>query len=534
MKRLIAAVMAAMAAMFAIADEEITMVEQEITSITVPFGIRGYTPSNKDVVRIEMTSENSLRITALKSGRCDLEVRGDMDMTQKFQISVGGDLPRTLATLRRELERMPEVHADIVGNSIRIDGEVKSIKKWNYLTKVIKSYPSVRNFAEFTPGDEILIRMKESLQQSGFEVVFNQFTGEPKTWKANCVALAYSKVNRTMTVQAKVYTPEQQEKIMECLKQEKRWLAIDKADSESFDDELQVKANIQVTVDKPVIRLSVAYMAISEDDIKKIGNQNAIANPDSVLSLNGAFDTLQSLIPHTDSTRSTRHGVRNTATLGATLGLTARFLAANGISRISDTGYTLVESWSPDGAKFKSGGTVFVKIAGADAADLKEIPYGFIINAKGGMTNEDTMALDFDFEQSSIGDYDPVSQSFARTENTSKQKLSCPLGRTTLVSGFKDMVDKNTPPSGLPILRSTPILNWFVSDSGKEVNDRRLVVMICPEIVDNTQDEKPDVDKEINIRVQDQASKDTDQVVKEREEKEGFSGFWSWLNWFRF
>ena len=32
------------------------------------------------------------------------------------------------------------------------------------------------------------------------------------------------------------------------------------------------------------------------------------------------------------------------------------------------------------------------------------------------------------------------------------------------------------------------MLNWFVADSGKEVSDRRLVIMICPEIVDNTQD----------------------------------------------
>ena len=104
MKKIIVTLMAVCAAAFAaVADEEITMVEKEITSITVPFGIRGYTPSNKDVVRIEKTSENALRITALASGRCDLEVRGDMDMTQKFQIQVGGPLPQTLATLRREL-----------------------------------------------------------------------------------------------------------------------------------------------------------------------------------------------------------------------------------------------------------------------------------------------------------------------------------------------------------------------------------------------------------------------------------------------
>jgi len=72
-----------------------------------------------------------------------------------------------------------------------------------------------------------------------------------------------------------------------------------------------------------------------------------------------------------------------------------------------------------------------------------------------------------------------------------------------------------------------------VADSGKSVSDRRLVIMVCPEIIDNTQDAKPDVDKEINIRVQDQGAKDTDQVIEERKE-EKHSGFWYWLNWFEF
>ena len=528
MKKLITMLMAACAVTFAVvADEEIKMVEKEITSITVPFGIRSYTPSNKDVVRIERTSDTALRITALKKGRCDLEVRGDMDMTQKFQIDVGDDLARTLANLRRELERMPEVHADIIGNSIRIDGEVKAIKKWNYLMKVLKGYPATRNFAEFTPGDELLVKMKENLQQCGFDVVFTPFTGEPNAWKANCVALSYNKVNRTMNVQAKVYTPEQQAQIKACIDREKNWIAVDKETKESktaFDDEYQVRLNMQVVVAKPIVRLSVAYMAISEEDVKKIGNKKATSDSEDFLGIGASLGVL------TDLVHGNGHSTRS-AQVGAGLNVFTRFLAQNGISRKSDTGYTLMESWSKDGAKFKSGGTRFVKVYGRDVAELKEIPYGFTIDAKGGMINDAEMALDFDFGLSTIIPMD--DETYDRKEELSKQKINCTIGRTTLVSGFMDLVDKNTPPSGLPFLRSTPILNWFVADSGKEVAVRRLVIMICPEIVDNTQDAKPDVNKEINIRVQDQASKDTDQVLKEREESEGFSGFWSWLNWFR-
>lgn len=518
MKKLMLTMVAAGAALFGWSDEEISLVETEMTQVTVPFGIRGYMPSNKDVVRIEKTSDSALRLTALKVGRCDLEVSGDNDLLQKFQITVRPPLAYELKNLQRELERVPEVHCTIVGETIRIDGEVKSIKKWNYMMKVIKGYGKVRNFAEFTPGPEILLRMKESLQQSGFDVVFNRHAGEPESWKANCVALEYSKVNRTMTVQAKVYTPEQQAKIMECLKSEKRWLLVDQTDKDTYDDEIQIKGNIQVVVAKPIIRLSVAYMAVSDKEADEYGNAN-VRNGASPLNVQGTFQTIQNLLHGGGN-----HG--NVATLQGNLDVTAGFLKENGISRISETGYTLIESWDAEGARFKSGGTVFVKVAGADAADLKEIPYGFEIKAKGGMKDDTNMSVDFDFDISTVQQTGP--DTYDRKEDISKQKIVCPIGRTTLIGGFRKFADENTL-KGLPVLRNTPIFSWFFAADDNTFEDRKLVMMICPEIVDNTQDVKPDVNKEINIAVQAQASKPTAEV---KEERKPYKGFWSWLNWF--
>ena len=524
LKNVVMAVAASLTAFAAIAGEEIRMVENEVYSVTTTFGIKRYMPSNRDVVRIEKTGETSLRITALKKGRCDLDVLGDMeDAKQSFQFIVGDNLERRRANLSRDLERVPEVHAEIRGDYIRLDGEIKSVKKWNYLMKVLAGYPSTRNFVEFHPGDELRVLMKENLRQSGFNVVFAAHTGKPESWKANDVALTYNKINRTLNVQAKVYTPEQQAQVAECIGRESAWLTSAGKDAKaSAADEWKVRLNFQVVVAKPTIRLSVAYMAIGESDLRQIGN--SLASSGEAFAMGGAFDIFRDLISD--------RNVQKTATIGAELGVTTRFLAKNGIGRVSDTGYTLIESWAKDGAKFKSGGTRYVKVFSRDVAELKEIPYGFTIDAKGGMLNETSMSIDLDFGISTIIPMDDGT--YDRKEDLSKQKINCPIGRTTLLSGFMELVDENTPPSGIPFLRSTPMLNWFVADSGKQVSDRRLVIMICPEIVDNTQDAKPDVNKEINIRVQDQASKDTDQVLEEREKASGYTGFWSWLNWFRF
>ena len=546
MKKLIMALAVALTFGFATAGsvEQVSVVENEITTINLPFGIKGYSPSNKDVVRIEASSDTSLRITALKRGRCDLEVRGDKDLVQKFEITVLGDLATELETLTSELDQVQEVRARIVGNSIRVDGEISSISKWEYLMKVLRNYgTSVRNFVTFLPGPEVLLRMKETLQQAGFEVVFQPFGNDRKTWKAKTIALALNKQTRIMTVQGKVYTPEQRALVLQCLSSEK-WLSLNldasKALEEGKDEDFRIRGMVDVYVDKPQIRVSVSYMAIGEEDVKKIGNERALQR-DGVLNLSGVFGTLYSLIHGGTG----RHG-NNTAVLGADLGVTANFLKKNGITRISDTGYTVMESWSEKGAKFKSGGTLFVRQLeipqGGNTSgmvmgnlEMKEIPYGFQIVTKGGVTDGNMVDMDFNFTMSGVSKVDDMS-GYDRKEEVSEQKIVCALGKTTLISGFKSLVDNRTSPSGLPILRNTPLLNWFVADSGTELTDRRLIIMVCPEIVDNAQDGNLKVEEEINLPVTVEGAKTTEQREKEKMEKQYpfGGGLWNPLNWFVF
>lgn len=530
MKKLITLAVAALALVVSHAKsvEQVSVVENEITTIMLPFAIKGYTPSNKEVIRIETSSETSLRITALKRGRCDLEVMGEKNLVQKFEITVLGDLASELETLTSELDQVQEVRARIVGNSIRIDGEISSIAKWEYLIKVLRNYGStVRNFVTFCPGPEVLIRMKETLAQAGFDVQFKAFNGDRKTWKAKTIALALNKQTRIMTVQGKVYTPEQQVLVMRCLSSEK-WLSLD-LDAAKGVDEFKIRGMVDVFVDKPQIRMSVAYMVIEESDVQKIGNDKAAI--DGITPVSGTFKTIQGLIRGQGN-----HG--NVARLEASLDVAARFLKANGLNRVSQTGYAVLESWSEKGAKFKSGGTLYVRQLEASGGDkggtsvavsnleMKEIPYGFDIAVKGGLIDGKTVDMDFNFMMSGVTQSD---LGIDRSEEITQQKLVCPIGKTTLISGFKNLVDRRMSPSGLPVLRNTPLLNWFLADSGYDIADRRLIIMVCPEIVDNSYDGNLKADEEINIPVKTEGVKTT---AQREEERKPFKGFWYWLNWF--
>ena len=519
--------------------EQVSIVENEIATINVPFGITSYLPSNMDVVRIEEVSGTSLRITALRRGRCDLDVRGDKDLSQKYEITVLGDLATTLDSLNSELDQVQEVRARVIGDFIRIDGEVGSIQKWEYLQKVLRNYPGVvRNFAIFSPGPDVMLRLKETLQEAGFTVAFQSPGKDRKAWPANQIALVLNKNTRIMSVQGRVYTPEQSAKVAECLSTE-RWLTTDvKPVADAYADDGRIRAQIDVFVDCPQIRVSVAYMAIGDEDVKKIGNSAATLG-DGAFNMLGALSTAIG-IGRDRGGPTTRSG-SHAASIGASLDITSRFLRKNGITRISDTGYTVMESWSKDGATFKSGGTVYAKTMQANGSGgdsivmgngtLEKIPYGFQLSTKGGVVREGNavdLAIDFEYSSVSQNDY----EDYELLEKKSKQKLVLPLGRTTFLGGIKMLDENRVSPSGVPFLRSTPILNWFVADSGTEINDKKLVIMICPEIVDNTKDGTLEVEREINIPVPTEGAKSTEQ--REDEKRPFAGGLWNPLNWFAY
>ena len=75
------------------------------------------------------------------------------------------------------------------------------------------------------------------------------------------------------------------------------------------------------------------------------------------------------------------------------------------------------------------------------------------------------------------------------------------------------------------------MLNWFVADSGTELTDRRLIIMVCPEILES-EAERIDTVAEIDIPVTTEGAKTTEQ---REDEKRPFSGgLWNPLNWFAF
>lgn len=500
--------------------EQISVVESESVTVTVPFAVKSYAPSNKEVVRVEELGGTSLRVTALKKGRCDLDVMGDNGLHQKYEIQVVGDLASLLESLTQDLDSVPEVNAEIRGSFIRLDGEVNNISKWEYLTKVLGNYGStVKNYVKFYPGPETLNRLKDTLEQSRFSVQFKRFEGDFLKWPYGIVALDLNKKTRKLSVQAHCLNAAQRISILSVLRAEP-WLAVNVDDDwkkpVNVPDEKKdyiIETILALPVASPTIRLSVAYMAIADSDVSSLGSENT-------LSLSGNFSYFLNLAKGKEAGSS--------AVIGAALDPTISFMAESGVSHISSKAYTLFKNWDEKGASFKSGGTFYVPITTRDVAELKEIEYGLDAKVKGGLLTADKVELDLDisFTKPVI----PQGGGFDKKEEKSSQKLVCPLGKTLAIGGFGEVLDNKTV-RGLPVLRNTPLLSWFVANDGESASTRRLLILISPEIVDNAAEGAIDVDREITIPVKTDGEKSSKQIVEERKP---YSGWLYWLNWFTF
>jgi len=177
---------------------------------------------------------------------------------------------------------------------------------------------------------------------------------------------------------------------------------------------------------------------------------------------------------------------------------------------------------------FHNGGTMYIRVSGQTSGDLKEVQYGLQMTVSGGMISGNKAKLDLTIERS-----DPPVLNTANDYGQRKSKVStsiiCEMNKTVVLGGLKDLVEA-TSKAGLPILRNTPILQWFVAEDGSSLSDMQLLILVSPRVQTNdTQIKLPPSAETANTL--EKAEKTNKQTI---EEAKRYHGFWYWLNWFTF
>lgn len=482
-------------------SKKITLTINDLKVIELPFVMEHYRPSNRGVIKVEPFSTKKLKIVGLKQGTCELEVSGG-GLSKNFSISVVNNIRQVFNRLSNDLDNLPELDIAINHDYITIKGEVSNIRSWEHLQKVLPLYEgNCRNYAIFRPAPEIIINLKKLFSQSGFSVV-NKKDGLPKPGD---IVMQYSQ--NILTVSGEVFHPTDVERVNKILSTQD-WLSLG-----NDKDSHKVKTIVNIKVVPTEIDVGIVYVALSKVEAEKIGS-NAVS---SILS----FD-----LAAWYSTVTGSGGGR--ATFNTSLNGAINFFASNGVSRFKTAGHLTFISNDKDNktATLHVGGTDSIRVQGNENGDLKDKNFGLTMKVGGGLISGNKVKLNLDLSRS-----DPVSAEgdvFRQKKADIKTSVICELNKTTVLGGLKDISESTSGPSGLAILRNTPVLNWFVSESSESKSDLQLLILVSPRLADN----------DVSIRVPpsletkntlDEASRSNEERVNEEKRHRGML---QWLNWF--
>ena len=481
-------------------SEKINMIIGTTKSIQVPFVIDSYKliPAKADVIKVE-ASESHIQIMASAIGEVTLLVSGG-GIQKDYTISVRSNLAKTLRKLRSDLDTLTELDITTNEDQIVVRGIITNPEHWAHLMKVLPNYSGkCVNFATFKPSAETVLGLKKMLTEAGY--VFSSH-GQNKIGE-----LSMSMSSDAVVISGEMYSQKDVDRIKQLLSTQ-TWLVIGGKTDPSLG---KVQAIVNLTVVESVLQVDIVYVGISETDSKSVGS-NTI--PVGSFSAKGLYD----LVAGKGS---------GSAVINGNMDSTVKFLASNGISRTYHAGHVSFANNDPQGGTLHTGGTVYVKVNGVENGSLQNIEFGLKIKVNGGLVSPTRTKLTLDLKNSALLGAD--GSSYTLSEDSTKQTVFCDLDKTIVIAG-SNKIGQDTSKSGLPVLRNTPVLKWFVSEDRNSQTETKLLVLACPRLV------KFNPDVQINIPLEETtapAYRDAkrDNVVRQDEGKR-YRGWLSWLNWF--
>lgn len=484
-------------------DEKISMIVGSTKSIRVPFVIESYKlmPSRTDIVKVEVL-ESHIRIMAAAVGDVNLLVSGG-GMQNNYSISVKSNIAKTLRMLRNDLDALTELDISTNEDQIVIKGTVTNPEHWALLMKVLPNYSGkCTNFATFKPSAETILKLKKMLSEAGFSFAANG--AKPEVGQ-----LAMNVSSDAVVITGELYSQQDVERINQILATQ-TWLVIGGQTDHSRG---QIQGIVNLTVVETILQVDIVYVGVSESDLRSTGSRDL---PFANLNLSNLWDMVAG--------RGSRSAI-----ISGTIDATIRFLADNGISRTYNAGHVSFANNDPQGGTLHTGGTVYVKVNGVENGSLQNIQYGLKIKVTGGLVSPTRVKLTLDLTNSTL--LTANEDAYNLEEDTTKQTIFCDLDKTLVVAGSQKIA-QSTGRSGLPVLRNTPVLKWFVSEDKSNKSDMRLLILACPRIA------KYNSDTQIEIPIEQttaptyrEAKQDVKELENEKKKKEGKSGIRGWFSW---
>ncbi len=445
-------------------SEPLSLTAKEIKIVNVGFPVEDFRISDNSIVSVEKVRDQplQLRIIGIGVGKSNLQVTGN-GMSKIYNITVNDNIREVFNALRKDLSSVPELDISINRNKIVLKGEIASLSNWDILNKVLPEYKGyILNLVQFRPAPEVMLSLKKLLEKSGYDVC------DKDPDKPGKLSLRMS--GNTLILKGQVYN-KSEIAALEQIVATQEWITIGKS-KEKIN---RVKLVMNIAVCPTLLDVGVVFVGVKNSETSTIG-ANLLAKGLNV-NLASALGTMFA----GDFSRSLNLNMNANTVLN--------LMADSGCSRFHRSGH--LTFLSNDSDTFKTvheGGTIKVRITptlgGGNGGGLENIPYGFMLRAKGGLIGDDMVRLNLELEVSTPnlqanGDYD-VKQSKISTV------IQCKLGETVALGGVRELTEGVSGPSGIPFLRRVPVLNWICAETGESFNDSKILILVYPQVAGKT------------------------------------------------
>ncbi len=479
---------------FAVAQaaETITVSVGQMEILELSFEINSFRLVNPTIATVAVNNDYRLQIMGLKVGRSDLSVTGVAGDSSIYTVVVVDSIDAVLSAVRKDLDDVPEVNAKVSLNKIALSGEISNINNWKHLQKVCAVYGNqVVNYVEFTPAPEVMLSLKNSLENAGFEVKTDV------NLKSAPGEIILACKENTLTIGGQVYSQKELDKIDEILSLNSEWLKNPK--DEKSAGIVRVLNNLEIA---PVmLEMDIAFVSVTDEEIEQIGvnlaRQGLLFINTTSLAFQGNIDTSES-------------GWTGIYSINSGLKGALGFFSGSGPGRYKREGHMTFKNGSQEWREYHSGGTIKVKIASDNAVGLEDVDYGLIMKIKGGLLNATNTSFDVNVELSYPV---PIGEDYDLKRETVKTSFNCPVGHTLVLGGMQSLLEQSNV-GGVPFLKEIPVLNWFFSEKKHAKKTSKLLVLMSPHF-SNPPKKSEAISKETST-VLDEAEKTNRKRLKEK------------------
>lgn len=503
--------------------EKITIEKGGSRPVDPGFEVKQYKlTGSKEGLMVEVNN-GTVRISGKEEGQYGLKLLGFGSQEASYEIQVGQDIVRLIKNLKKYLESIGGIEISRIDNNIYITGEVNDYDDLRKIQERI-ALPDFKglvvNDVSFVASPDNIKRLKSDIRAAGFELVDGneaETTGK----------LVFSQAKNEITISGTVFSDDEISRLAHVIRRSGNWLRLVDDKVAGVSDPSKAKCTLNVTVDRREFIMDAVIVGYEETNEERFGTEN---RPDIKLTFGSLLDLVGG------------HAKNDVFSIETDMAHTLDFMKENKISRYNVGGFMAFKANDPKSANLKIGGTLKVKLQSATAEgqptqNFQDIEYGFTLDKKvATLVNAKTVHIELDISQKTpIPSEHGYEEGYDIKENRYNPSLDCEIGKTVVVSGYRNFFEDTVPPSGVPVMRNIPIIKWFMSHEGDKVSDMKMMMLVSVREKNKNDAEAQktvlpyndcrDLPTQVEVN-------NKDRVEARKEAAKKFHGMWNWLNWF--